>query len=57
MSNTYGQGRLQATITLPAIECYTEDEVGAAEEFISDNFVVLSDDTLAAAAFLLKEQY
>ena len=57
MSNTYGQGRPQATFTLPAIECYTEDQRADAEDLLMDNNILKTDCTIAAAAFLLKEQY
>lgn len=57
MSNTYDQGRPKPTFTLPTIECYSPAQVAAAEEFIADNYMLTSDDTLAAAAFLLSEQY
>lgn len=57
MNNTYGQGRPQGTFTLPAIETYTEDQRADAEDLLMDNCILKTDATLAAAAFLLKEQY
>ena len=57
MNNTYGQGRPQTTFTLPTIETYTEDERADAEDLLMDNSILKTDATLAAAAFILKEQY
>lgn len=56
-SNTYGQGRPQATFPIPVKECYTQQVLSDAEDFLADNGILLSLATLAAAAFLLSEQY
>ena len=36
---------------------YNQNELDAARDFLDDNCILVSEATLAAAAFLLKEQY
>lgn len=36
---------------------YNQNELDAARDFLDDNCILVSEATLAAAAYLLKEQY
>lgn len=47
----------QATVLIPAKEWYTQQVLSDAEDFLADNGILKTPATLAAAAFLLSEQY
>lgn len=47
----------QATFPLPVKEFYTQQELSDAEDFLADNGILKTPATLAAAAFLLSDQY
>ena len=45
------------TFPIPVKECYTQQVLSDAEDFLADNGILKTPATLAAAAFLLSEQY
>jgi hypothetical protein len=47
----------QTTFTIPVKEYYTQQVISDAEDFLADNGILKTPATLAAAAFLLSEQY
>lgn len=45
------------TFPIPVKECHTQQVLSDAEDFLADNGILKTPATLAAAAFLLSEQY
>lgn len=48
---------IPAALPIPVKECYTQQVLSDAEDFLADNGILKTPATLAAAAFLLSEQY
>ena len=44
-------------MNIPPKEAYSKAEISVAEEFLADQGIIRSSETLAAALLLLKHQY
>lgn len=59
MSTTFGQGQPMSTafVQFNPKSDYTKEQVIEAEDFLFDQEIIRSDKTIAAALYLLSQQY